>query len=101
MNHIREFVKQSPLEIVARSLPLYSVPDETQEKFFRAYSDFLELLDDERARKHLEDLRSEDSASDLIFKQVRQMSSAFQGCLDKVFFDNPKLGPLIRKYGVF
>ena len=68
VNHIREFVRQSPLEIVARCLPLYSVPEQTQKDFFAAYSDFLELLDDKQSREHLEGLRAEESASDPVFK---------------------------------
>ena len=101
VNHIREFVRQSPLEIVARSLPLYSVPEKTQTDFFSAYAQFLELLDDENARKHLDSLRAEDSGSDSTFDHVKKISSVFQSCLDKIFFDNPTLGPLTRKYGVF
>lgn len=101
VNHIREFVRQSPLEIVARCLPLYSVSEQTQTDFFTSYSNFLELLDDDKARKHLEDLRAEDSSTDPIFKEVRQMSSVFQSSLDTIFFENSKLGELTRKYGVF
>ncbi|HET9184163.1 MAG TPA: nucleotidyltransferase domain-containing protein [Candidatus Angelobacter sp.] len=101
VNHIREFVRQSPLEILAHCLPLYSVSEQTQRDFFAAYSDFLALLDDEKSREHLEQLRAEDSGADSTFKKVKEISSVFQGCLDKIFFDNPSLGPLIRKYGVF
>ena len=101
MNHIREFVRQSPLEIVARCLPLYSVPDATQKDLFAAYSQFLELLDDEKSREHLDSLRAENSRTDSTFNKVKEISSVFERCLDKIFFDNPKLGPLTRKYGVF
>jgi predicted nucleotidyltransferase len=101
VNHIREFVRQSPLEVVARCLPLYLVPDTTQRDLFAAYSQFLELLDDEESRKHLDALRAENSRTDLTFNKVKKISSVFEHCLDKIFFDNPKLGPLTRKYGVF
>ncbi len=101
VNHIREFVRQSPLEIMARYLPQYSVPEDTQKNLFSAYSQFLELLDDKESREHLDKLRAEDSRTDPLFSKVKQISWDFETSLDHIFFKNEKLGPLTRKYGVF
>jgi predicted nucleotidyltransferase len=101
VNHIRGYVKQTPLEIVARSLNQYSVPDLIQKQFFSSYAAFLALLDNEDSRKALKDLRAKDSRTDVTFKKVKQISSEFEEALDYIFFENEFLKPLTRKFGVF
>lgn len=70
-------------------------------KILRAYDQFLNLLNDERRREHLEQLSFDDSA-DEVFQQERQNSREFRDGLIELFFDSdPRLTQLIRRYGVF
>jgi predicted nucleotidyltransferase len=101
VKHIREFVRQSPLEILAKSVQQFSVPDKIQGDLFSSYARFLEILDDKEARERLKSLRAEHSREDAVFRKVKEISSVFERSLDYVFFENPKIGPLTRKYGVF
>ncbi|MGC2448178.1 MAG: nucleotidyltransferase domain-containing protein [Candidatus Sulfotelmatobacter sp.] len=101
VNHIRDRVRLTPLEILARSIEQYGVPDTTAKELFGAYAEFLELLNDEESRNALKALRASDSRTDATFGRVRDMSRAFENALDHIFFVNPKVAPLTRKYGVF
>lgn len=101
VNHIRDHVRMTPLEIVARSVERYGVPDSIARELFDAYSEFLRILDDEKSRKALDSLRSEDSRTDSTFQQVREVSRSFEKALDCIFFENQQIAPLTRKYGVF
>jgi hypothetical protein len=101
VKHIREFVRQSPLEIVARAVQQFSIADGVRRDLFSSYTEFLEILDDKESRQHLKSLRAENSPNDPVFRRIREISSVFEKALDQVFFENPKIGPLIRKYGVF
>jgi hypothetical protein len=101
VNHVRNYVKMTPLEIVAGSVERYGVPDSIARELFGAYSEFLTILDDETSRKKLESLRSEDSRSDSTFRRIREVSKSFERALDHIFFENKQIAPLTRKYGVF
>ncbi len=61
VNHIRDRVRLTPLEILARSIEQYGVPDTTAKELFGAYAEFLELLNDEESRNALKALRASDS----------------------------------------
>ncbi len=91
----------TPLEIVARSVERYGVPDAIARELFGAYSEFLAILDDESSRVALDNLRSEDSRTDKTFQRVREISKSFENALDHIFFENDQIAPLTRKYGVF
>jgi predicted nucleotidyltransferase len=99
--HLREQLKATPLEILARAMEQHGVSEATAKQLFAAYAEFLDLLNDEQSRDSLKNLRSEGSRSDGVFQKVRQFGSAFDGALDHIFFDNPSIAPLTRKYGVF
>jgi hypothetical protein len=101
VNHIRDHVTMTPLEIVARSVDRYGVADHVARDLFGSYSEFLRILDDEKSRKELESLRSEDSRTDSTFQRVREISRSFESALDYIFFENKQIAPLTRKYGVF
>ncbi len=101
INHINEYVRQTPLEVLARSVQRYEIPKDLASKLFSAYASFLELLDDEKSRQALEKLRASESRIDPTFKRVRAMSESFEHALDHVFFENAHLKSLTRKYGVF
>jgi predicted nucleotidyltransferase len=99
--HIRDCVSLTPLEILARSIKLYGVPESVGRELFAAYTEFLSVLDDDKSREALKDLRSEDSRTDQVFRHIREISEAFQHALDHIFFENKFVAPLTKKYGVF
>lgn len=101
LQHIREHVKLTPLEILAKSIELYRVPNSIAKELLDSYAKFLKVLDDKDDRIALEKLRSEDSRTDATFKRVRKISESFQHALDYIFFKNPQIAPLTRTYGVF
>ena len=101
VKHIHDYVRLTPLQVLARSLGAYSVPLTVQTNLFASYAAFLELIDDEKARKSLEDLRAEESRTDPTFIRVKDISRIFQESLHHIFFENIYLKPLTRKYGVF
>ena len=100
-DHIMNYVKLTPLEIFVKSIESYDVSDSTAKVLFGAYTDFLEILDDKKSREALKAVRSSDSRTDPTFQRVRKISEAFEGALDHIFFENPHIKPLTRKYGVF
>jgi len=101
VNYIRNQIKLTPLEILANAIDQYEVSRTVGEELFRAYSEFLIVIDDKKSREELDALRAADSRSDLTFRRVRDISRAFEHALDLLFFENPTLAPLTRKYGVF
>jgi hypothetical protein len=101
VNHIRDRVHSTPLEILAKSMEQYEVPETIAKELFAAYAAFLELLDDEASREALKALRASDSRTDPTFQKVREMSRSFESALDHIFFENPQIALLTRKYGVF
>jgi hypothetical protein len=100
-NHLKNLVMLTPLEIFDRSVKSYEVAANVAEDLFGAYGEFLVMLADVQTRKALADLRAKDSRTDATFKQVRKISARFEKALDAMFFENPILAPLTRKYGVF
>jgi predicted nucleotidyltransferase len=101
VNYIRNQVRLAPLEILANAIEQLDVPKTVGAELFKAYSDFLNLLDDKNAREDLDNVRAADSRTNPTFKRVRETSLAFEHALDLLFFENSKLAPLTRKYGVF
>ena len=93
--------RMTPLDLLCSTL-LERCGRETAEKIVSAYDSFLGKLHDEQIRVHLERLRFEESSSDSIFQDMREISHAFRDGLDRLFFDeNEQLCALTRKYGVF
>ena len=101
INHLRDCVRQSPLQILAKSMEQFSVPNAIADRLFEAYAAFLTLLDDEESREALKVLRASDSRTDPTFRRVREIGANFESALDHIFFENPHVAPLTRKYGVF
>jgi len=101
INHVRNCVRLTPLEILASSMERYGVSNSTAKELFNAYSDFLRLLDREESRKALKALRASDSRTDKTFRHVREISKIFENALDQIFFKNSRIAPLTQKYGVF
>ena len=101
VNHIRDLVRLTPLEIIDRSIKACSVSGATAEQLFKAYAEFLNLLNDDKVRGALEGLRARDSRTDTTFQRIREISVQFENALGEIFFENRVLAPLTRKYGVF
>jgi predicted nucleotidyltransferase len=101
VNYIRNQIKLTPLEVFANAIEQYSVAKSLGNEIFAAYAEFLTILDDKKSREQLENLRAAESRTDPTFKRVRRISQMFEQALDLLFFENPKLAPLTRKYGVF
>jgi predicted nucleotidyltransferase len=101
INHIRNHVRLTPLEILAKSMEQYEVPEPVAKELFEGYGSFLSLLDDEKSRMALKKLRAADSRTDPTFEQVRKISGSFESALDHLFFENRHIAPLTRKYGLF
>jgi predicted nucleotidyltransferase len=101
LQHIRDCVRLTPLEILAKSMERYGVSQSIAKNLFDAYTEFLKLLSDDKSRTALENLRSSDSRTDPTFRKIREISTVFEGALDHIFFKNKLIEPLTRKYGVF
>src|ERR1044072_8399791 len=101
LNHIRQRVRLTPLEILANFMEQYEVPENITKEMFGSYAEFLDLLNDEKSREALKALRASDSRTDPTFNRVREIGEAFQSALDHIFFKNKQIAPLTRKYGVF
>jgi len=101
VNYIRDQTRLTPLKVLALAIEQYKVGNDVGNKLFKAYTDFLTLLDDEHSRQALEALRASKSRSDDTFEQVREISREFESALDSLFFENRELAPLTRKFGVF
>jgi predicted nucleotidyltransferase len=101
LNYVRDQIKLTPLEILANAIKQYDASKSIGDELLGAYAEFLTILDDEKSRDDLENLRASDSRTDTTFKRIRKVSQAFEKALDVLFFENPNLAPLTRKYGVF
>jgi predicted nucleotidyltransferase len=101
VNHIRDHVQSTPLQILANSMDRYEIPNSIAKELFDSYAEFLKVLDDEYSRKALDALRSENSRTDPTFQRIRKIGDSFEHALDHIFFENPQIASLVRKYGVF
>jgi hypothetical protein len=100
--HLRDFIKRTPLEILATFLVELKIKPKTAHKLFSAYDSFLRLMDDTRKRDHLKNLHHDDIPGDVVFNEVRGYSHDFQDGLTDLFFnDNKRLHDLTIFYGVF
>ena len=100
--HLRNFIKKTPLEILATFLLELKIKRSTARSLFSAYNSFLALLNDSAKRNHLKNLRQDNISGDKVFEEVRVFSREFQRGLTDLFFnDNKKLRDLTIFYGVF
>ncbi len=96
-----ELTRLSPLDLLARVLLVLDRRDSAT-AIFSAYDDFLALVDDPDKRQHLEkNVSFENAFADAIFVETRRISGRFGQAIDELFFDDPQLGKLTRKYGLF
>ena len=73
----------------------------TGHKIFDSYDCFLAMISDPKKRDHLKNVKPEQSRTDSLFLEAREISRTFQSGLEELFFDNSDLYKLTRKYGVF
>jgi hypothetical protein len=100
--HLRTFIKKTPLEILALFSLELKIKPKTVIKLFSSYNAFLKLLNNSKKRQHLKNLRPPEFGSDLVFGQVQRFSREFQEGLTALFFrDNKRLQNLTDFYGVF
>ena len=100
--HLRNFIKMTPLEILATFLLELRAKKTTCLRLFSSYDSFLALLNDSVKRNHLTNLRPEKIRTDKIFAQVRRFAREFQDGLTSLFFrDSERLRKLTVFYGVF
>ena len=101
VHHLQDFVKKSPLEVLAEYLGLYA-KEETARSVMESYNSFVGLLDDENKRTELQKLEPNERDSSATYKHADKISKKFnQGLISFFYDDNDELGKLIRKYGVF
>src|SRR5260370_40633266 len=100
--HLRRFIKMTPLEILATFLLELNIDKRTAVKLFSSYNEFLNLMNDTAKRDHLKKLRPDNIRGDRVFKEVRGYSHEFQDGLTDLFFNkNKELRKLTTFYGVF
>jgi len=97
---IRQQTDFIPLDLLAKVALHESVDEQTSQDLFGSYDTFLRVLGDKR--KHLDALAFDAAAADPVYDELRHVSRTFRIAMNRLFFDeHPKLGPLIRQYGVF
>jgi hypothetical protein len=100
-NHVWEYVKQTPLDIVALSVEKNGISRDVAAQLFSAYDGFLEIMSDPQKRERLKNLRAEESRTDAVFRELITVSDKFADGLHRLFFETKAFAPLTLKYGVF
>ena len=103
VDFLTNFVDQTPLTIVARTLGVYPEFDDSLRSLFGRYDEFLSVLDDPTKRSWLDKLGRDSVADDALYNDMRTLSHEFQSALITMFFDikTTPIYDLTRTYGVF
>ncbi|HET7228444.1 MAG TPA: DUF294 nucleotidyltransferase-like domain-containing protein [Longimicrobium sp.] len=102
VGRLRQLVRQTPLDVVARTVLRYPALLEAGAGLFSAYDGFLALLGEGESRRRLSELRPDEADRDPVYAKVRDLGQRFQDALTRMFFDaDTPLRDLNRKYGVF
>jgi hypothetical protein len=100
--HLLNFMRNAPLEILAIFLLELKIGKKTAARLFSSYDAFLTLLNNLEKRKHLKNLLPDDIRTDAVFNEVRTFAREFQKGLTALFFhDHEQLRKLTIFYGVF
>lgn len=100
--HLGDFIRATPLEILAITLLELKIKADIAIKLFSSYDAFLAILDNSAKREELKNLHYDDVAKSSVFQEVRVISRSFQeGLTDMFFKDSDKLRDLTVFYGVF
>jgi predicted nucleotidyltransferase len=102
IEHLERIFQLTPLEILASVLVRYPHLDDAGQMILNSYDGFVSILEDEKQRTHLEDLKEEDADADALYQHARKLSHTFRDGLLAVFFDQKsELDLLTKNYGVF
>lgn len=103
MAELEALLRKTPLEIVADVFLRFPELAPAADAVFGSYDRFLALLNDVSQRKHLDSLRQEDTVTDPVFKDARELGHRFQEGLNAIFLreDGKVYSGLTRIYGVF
>jgi hypothetical protein len=101
VNHLKQFVRKTPLEVLGEATLSYKVPQKVISELFESYDEFLALLGDEDKRRVLENLNFTDAQTNPLFADVRKIGYRFQDGLTKLFYETPDIRELTIMYGVF
>jgi hypothetical protein len=101
VEHLRRFVRRTPLEVVTEGLDRYASP-EAACLVLDAYETFLDNLNDPGIRAHLESLTAASAEDDPKYQELHAASRAMQEGLNRLFSDDhPRLRLLTREFGTF
>ncbi len=84
--YLEGYLSRPPLEILADELLRTNAPDPIRQKIFRAYDQFLGLLDDSRSRDELKDTPCDLADESPAFRLVDEISHEFQESIWTSFF---------------
>jgi hypothetical protein len=89
-----------PTDRVAEAFLAYDAV-EPGVRTFRAYDEFLKLLNDSQFRAALKTLALEDADTSPEFQRVRHIGREFQAGLLSLLFDTDELYPLVREFAIY
>jgi hypothetical protein len=106
VDHLTDYLQQSPLEIVAGTVlahmerPVYQ---KAAADIFQTYDRFLGMLDNGHERSTLEELSPQDAANSTLYESARSLGHQFQDALTAIFLEDREsaLYQFTRTYGVF
>jgi predicted nucleotidyltransferase len=102
VKHLSERFSLTPLESVAAIVLQHESLHRAGRAIFDSYDRFLEILNDEEQRTHLEQLAPADAADDPAYDAARAISHDFQSGLTELFLsDSSPLKDLTLQYGIF
>ncbi len=99
---LRDFLRLTPLEILATTLLAFPHLEATALSLFNSYDQFLGLLADQHTRDILENLPPDPDPNDTTWGEARRITHEFRDALLELFFDEKsRLYDLTKMYGVF
>lgn len=103
IDHLVKVTSNTPLDMFAKMILPYQDLYEPAKVVVDSYNDFLGILSDNESRQHLKDLSPNDTNTDKLYNEARELGHKFQEGLDKIFLsDNSSmLFDLTKRYGVF
>jgi hypothetical protein len=100
--HCFHALQLTPLELLARACIKLGLPKTDVKTLFKAYEEFLAVLNSRKKRDHLKGLIFEEATQDPVFLQVRELGHSFQAALETLFLKSgTQLSDLTLRYGIF
>lgn len=103
IEHLLKITSCTPLDILSKMILPYEDLYEPARTIIDSYDEFIGLLNDNEYRQHLDELKPQDTNSDVVYDKARDLGHRFQSGLDKIFFCNNSsmFFELTKQYGVF